>query len=94
MAHQEEDYGAWKTKENYDRWVRSKIDIRSTDEEQEEIRNRKNEMAKIYSKRLRERGGDAFLKYERKMAREYYKANKERKKQKARERYHLLKSLS
>lgn len=94
MAHQEEDYGVWKTKENYDRWVRSKIYPTNTDEEQEEIRNRKNEMAKIYSQRLRERGGDAFLKYERERGREYYKANREIKKQKALERYYLLKSSS
>ena len=86
-----ETFGVWKTQENYDRWVKSKLrNIRSTEESQE-TRNRRNEMAKIYSKRLRERGGDAFLKYEREMGREYYEANKERKQQKARERYHLLK---
>jgi hypothetical protein len=87
-----ETFGVWKTQENYDRWVRSKLDIRSTDEEQEEIRKRKNEIAKIYSQRLRERGGEAFLKYERERGRQYYEANKERKKQKARERYHRLKN--
>ena len=67
----EEDYGAWRTKENYERWIKSKIDKISTDEEQEEMRKNRNEMAKIYSRRLRERDGDALRKYDRERKRRY-----------------------